>query len=291
VVDAFRIVEGRTSVLPMLAPEPVPEIAALATRIETPCGQGRMVWRSFGDGKPLVLLHGGTGSWRHWALNVIPLSRRYRVLAADLPGLGESALPPEGSTPRDVGEIVAAGISRIIGDAPYDIMGFSFGALISSQVATVHGGRVRSWTVVGPASLGLARHGTVLEKVRSKTGEERRAANRANLAKFMFADAAAIDERAVAIQDWNTVHARFKSKGFAGTTDVRDAIAAVPARVSAIWGSRDVTASPSLEARLDVLRAVRPETGIRVIAGAGHWVSYEAAAAFNAAAMQLIGGA
>ena len=51
-------------------------IAAEADRIETPCGDGMMVWRRWGSGPPLVLLHGGYGSWMHWVRNVLPLARR-----------------------------------------------------------------------------------------------------------------------------------------------------------------------------------------------------------------------
>ena len=40
-----------------------------ATRYETPCGDGRMVWhmwdRSNGRAPVVVLFHGGAGSWRH----------------------------------------------------------------------------------------------------------------------------------------------------------------------------------------------------------------------------------
>ncbi|HEV2100696.1 MAG TPA: alpha/beta fold hydrolase, partial [Stellaceae bacterium] len=73
-------------------------VAAEARRIETPCGDGAMAWRVWGSGPPLVLLHGGYGSWMHWIRNVLPLSRLFTVVACDLPGLGESATPPEPHT-------------------------------------------------------------------------------------------------------------------------------------------------------------------------------------------------
>jgi pimeloyl-ACP methyl ester carboxylesterase len=262
--------------------EHVPELDEAATRAETPCGKGRMVWRSWGAGPPLVLLHGGTGSWRHWAGNIAALALTRLVLAPDLPGLGESDLPPLPATPASVGGIVAAGIAALLpAGERYDIAGFSYGALISSQVAVLDGARVRSLTVVGPSSLGLPRAGVVLEKVRSRHGADRVAANRINLGRFMFGDPGRIDARALAIQDWNTVHARFKSKEFSESTALRDAVATAPARLHAIWGERDVTATPSLAAREAVLRQARPDVDFRVIPGAGHWVAYEAAEAFN----------
>ena len=68
--------------------------AARATRTVTRVASGAMVWRAWGAGPPLVLLHGASGSWTHWIRNVPELSRHYELWAADIPGLGDSAMPP-----------------------------------------------------------------------------------------------------------------------------------------------------------------------------------------------------
>jgi hypothetical protein len=88
-------------------------ISAEARRLETPCGDGSMVWRLWGNGPPLVLLHGGYGSWMHWIRNVLPLSRRFTVAAPDLPGLGESATPPEPHTAEGLAQIIADGLDAV----------------------------------------------------------------------------------------------------------------------------------------------------------------------------------
>src|SRR3712207_2598632 len=88
-------------------------LQAAAYRIETPCGSGRMVWYRWGEGPTVVLLHGGAGSWRHWVRNVQILAERYRVLAPDLPGLGESDMP-ETWDPEVSADIIAAGLERVI---------------------------------------------------------------------------------------------------------------------------------------------------------------------------------
>ena len=58
-----------------------------------------MVWHSWdesGGKAPLVVLfHGGAGSWRHWIRTIPALLPDWRVLAPDLPGLGESDMPPD----------------------------------------------------------------------------------------------------------------------------------------------------------------------------------------------------
>ena len=53
-----------------------------------------MVWHQWGEGPPLIMLHGGSGSWRHWALNIRFLAKHYTLYVGDLPGLGDSADPP-----------------------------------------------------------------------------------------------------------------------------------------------------------------------------------------------------
>ena len=58
--------------------------------------------------------------------------------------------------------------------------------------------------------------------------------------------------------------------------------------LKAIWGERDVIAQPSPERAFEVLRLHHPELVARTIAGAGHWVMYEAADAFNAALLEVL---
>jgi pimeloyl-ACP methyl ester carboxylesterase len=47
-----------------------------------------------GAGEPMVLLHGGGGSWRHWSPVLPALAQEFEVIALDLPGFGESPSPP-----------------------------------------------------------------------------------------------------------------------------------------------------------------------------------------------------
>ncbi|MBV9783999.1 MAG: alpha/beta fold hydrolase [Acidisphaera sp.] len=265
---------------------------AAAVRSETPCGDGVMVWRAWGAGPPLVLLHGGSGSWRHWMRNIPVLARTRRVLAPDLPGLGDSASPPSPWSPESIAAIVAGGLADLLGEAgACDLAGFSFGSIIAGHLAALRPALVRSLTLVGAGALGLPRSPTPLQSVREKTGAAREAAHRANLASLMFADPAKIDAQALRIQDWNTRHARVRSRGLAESGSLRDALRHVRARLAAIWGERDAVSWPHIEARVAVLRALHPEVAIRILPGAGHWVAYEAADAFNAAFAELLGAA
>lgn len=256
---------------------------AAAIREETPCGDGTMVWRSWGDGPALALFHGGAGSWRHWARNIEDLARDHRLLIPDLPGLGDSAPLPPPADPDTVATILTQGIDRVLGpDATYDLVGFSFGGMAASCVAARHAARVRSLTIVASGGVGPVGSQVELLKVRHLTGEERVAAHRTNLNRLMIADPAKIDALALMIQEWNTRHSRLKTPMLSASGALRQALAQVDVPVNGIWGSLDAPAKPRAHEREAAFRAMRPDVNFHMIPGAGHWVAYEAAEEFNA---------
>jgi pimeloyl-ACP methyl ester carboxylesterase len=272
--------------------EPHPALQALADaarQAATPCGHGALIWRAWGTGRPVVLLHGGAGSWRHWVRNIAPLAAERLVLCPDLPGLGDSALPPEGAGPETIAAILRDGLRKVLpAGAGYDLVGFSFGALCAGHLAALDRERCRSLTIVGAGALGFPRSPTVLVKVRSLEGAEREAANRHNLAALMLADPARIDPLALRIQDLHTRLARFKSRGWAETDSLKRALLRVAAPIAGIYGEQDAIARPHVQLRLDLLRQIQPGAPAVAIPGAGHWVAYEAPEAFHATLARIL---
>jgi pimeloyl-ACP methyl ester carboxylesterase len=258
-------------------------IAAEAERIETPCGDGSLVWRVWGSGPPLVLLHGGYGSWSHWVRNVLPLSRRFTVIAPDLPGLGESATPPEPWSAEGLAAIIVAGLDIVLpkGAAPH-LAGFSFGGVIGGNVAAQLGDRLKGFTVVGSNGLGLERSPTPLERVKPDASEEEEfAAHRYNLNQLMIFNPDKIDELALYLQKTNHAHARMRSRRFSRSGALIEALPKIKARLDGIWGERDATAYPHVEERKRILQGTQPGARFTVVPGAGHWVQFEEADAFN----------
>lgn len=257
-----------------------------ATRRETPCGDGTMVWRVWNEagGNPLVLLHGGSGSWLHWARQVAFFAERRMVLAPDLPGLGESANPPGEHAPANVAAVVTEGLRTLLpATEAVDLAGFSFGANIAGHVAAALAPRLRSVTILGAGSMGTPRHPVPLMKVRDKEGQARVEAHRHNLGSMMIADASRIDDLSLVIQERAFINSRLRSRPFATATMLSDALAqahGVP--VNAIWGDRDQVAMPDIQLRVDALRRARADARIALVPGAGHWVAYEAADRVNA---------
>src|ERR1700738_1120477 len=118
---------------------------SLGTRAIIPCEAGAMVWRIWGEGPPLVLLHGASGSWTHWIRNVLPLAERFRVLVPDMPGFGDSDSIPEPHTAPGLADLVTAGLDSVAPPAgQIDLAGFSLGGIIAGLVAARLGPRVRT---------------------------------------------------------------------------------------------------------------------------------------------------
>jgi pimeloyl-ACP methyl ester carboxylesterase len=267
----------------------VQQLDAAARRFDSPCGDGIVVWRTWGDGPPVVLLHGGAGSWQHWIRTVPAFSGTHRVIVPDLPGFGESADAPAPPSVPGIADIVAAGLERLLGPrASYDLVGFSFGASVGGHVALLHGERVRSLTLVGPGGLVRARTPIVLERVRDKEGEARVEAHRTNLSRLMIADTARIDALALAIQDWNTRHVRLDSPALIVSRPLAQSLPQLHVPMNAIWGERDQIAYYTLEERIAALRALCPTVELRILPGTGHWAAYESADAFNATLAELL---
>jgi pimeloyl-ACP methyl ester carboxylesterase len=266
-------------------------VESRATRTVVPVASGAMVWRAWGEGPPLVLLHGASGSWTHWIRNVLQLAGHHRVLVPDMPGYGESDAPPEPHTADGLAALVAAGIDAMLPPpAAFDLAGFSFGAIIGGLVAAALAGRVRTLVLLGPGGLGLtpAPPRALLRLDPAMTTAAIRHVHRENLRTLMLARPESADELAVTLQIDNVRRARFKS----GTIPVSDALLralpSVRAHLGGIWGGRDAFTGHHLDESRAVLATADPQIEMRVIEPAGHWVNYEAAEPVNALLLEWL---
>jgi len=263
----------------------VARIESLGARLVAPVATGAMVWRVWGEGPPLVLLHGASGSWTHWIRNVLPLSAHHRVLAADMPGWGDSDAPAEPHTADALADLVAAGVERVLpAPAPLDLAGFSLGAIIGGLVAARLGARVRRFVLLGPGGLGLepAPVRALLRLEAGMSDEAVRHVHRQNLLTLMLARHESADELAVTLQIDNVARSRFRSGTIPIGDSLRRALPHVRARLAAIWGGHDAFTGHHLVESRRVLAGFDPDLAARVIEPAGHWVNYEAADEVNA---------
>ena len=109
-----------------------------------------------GDGPPLLLLHGFTGSAAGWGPQVAGWGPFFTTLAVDLPGHGRSGSPPEVAAytmAATVADLVA-GLDRL-GVARAHVLGYSMGGRVALALALAHPDRVGA-LVLESASPGLA---------------------------------------------------------------------------------------------------------------------------------------
>ena len=277
----------------MSPPEIVAAAEADAEVVHTPCGEGNLVWRRWGKGKgnPVVLVHGGSGSWTHWIKTIAGLKLTREVWAVDMPGLGDSDFPPHPHTPAGCGVPLALGIKALFPvRGQVQMVAFSFGAHVTSHALLHLKDHVRDLTITGCAALGLPQ-GPGKEYPREMEGmteAERMGVHRGLLEVLMFKEPSRIDPLAVYLQSQNIAKARFRSRPFARSAEIRQNLMEIQIPVKAVWGGNDQTAWPSIEARYDVLREYHPELITRTVPDAGHWVMYEQPVAYNAALAEVL---
>jgi 2-hydroxy-6-oxonona-2,4-dienedioate hydrolase len=282
----------------MTASQPTPAalIATLdraSTRRTTPIGAVEVVWRAWGEGPPLVLLHGGTGSWMHWMRNIGDLSRDFTLLVPDLPGSGESGTPSAPVSADGIGATLWAGLATIIGpQTGFSIAGFSMGGLIAGYLARHAGERAQCLVLVGATGTGAPRG--AMEPLKSwrrlATDAEKAAIHRHNLGILMIHDPGKIDELAIHMQKSNAERSRIRGKHVSHTGTLAESLSGFRGRLAGIWGEFDATAVPHLAERREWLQRIQPQAQFDIFPGAGHWVQYEAAEPFNRRLRELVKG-
>jgi 3-oxoadipate enol-lactonase len=114
-------------------------------------GEVTIAWEEHGSGAPLLLIMGlGYGRWG-WEPILAPLAQRYRVLAFDNRGYGQSDVPPGPYTAAELASdalavLDAAGIEHA------HVLGASLGGAVAQELALHHAGRVDRLVLVATMS-------------------------------------------------------------------------------------------------------------------------------------------
>src|SRR6516162_1098193 len=100
---------------------------------------GIKIWYAiFGQGEPVVFIHGGMGSSNYWGLQVPAVARRYQVIVLDSRGQGRSTWNSE---PPISFHLMASDVLAVM-DALHipkaALVGWSDGAIIGLDIAILH---------------------------------------------------------------------------------------------------------------------------------------------------------
>jgi len=254
---------------------------------------GDVVWHVWGlehqhPTTPLVLLHGGSGSWTHWVRNVQHLAQSRSVWALDLPGCGDSALPPQVGDADTLAPYVGEVLEQAFHGEPVDVMGFSFGGLTAGLLAAAQPHVFKQMVMVGIPALGL------FEKIVSLRGmtphmdaQQQRAVHQHNLMAMMCAHATSVTEEVIDLQIHNVQRDRLRRRRIARSDVLLGLQDSWQCPVHGVWGARDalyqgtLARIPQVLYRLDTFQAIED---------AGHWVMFENPDAFHAVVDPLLAG-
>ncbi len=253
---------------------------------------GHVCWRGFGSGSPVVLVHGGHGSWLHWVRNIDALAAQHTVWAVDLPGFGDSDAPAgEGLAPL-LGPTLST-LDALVGpDTPIQLVGFSFGGLVAAHMAAQrpHVQRLALLGTGGHQGRRRPKGELVNWKPAWRAGNTAaiEQAMRHNLAMHMLSVRAEdIDPLALRIHTEACVRTRFRSKEISRSGGLVETLGSYTGPILLAWGEHDVTAEPAAIA--STLSAALPGAQTRVVDGAGHWVQYERADEVNPMLLAWLG--
>lgn len=270
---------------------------AQAERVEHAHDGGRVVlhhWQpASGNGlAPLVLLHGGSGSWTHWVRSIGPLLQAgHDVWAVDMPGFGASDAPPGAVDAEDLLPVLAQMLEAQFPWQAVRLLGFSFGGMTACMLAAAYPHLVEQLVLVGAPGMGLSKEKSFRLKGwrHLQDPREQLLHHIFNLQALMLSDASVIDRDTVALHVNNVRRDQLPRRRISSTDILQQALRGLQCPVAAIYGELDVLYPGRLDEVEALMGQLAPQwLGLRRIAGAGHWVQYECPQVFHAALLPLL---
>lgn len=246
-----------------------------------------------GSGQPVVLLHGFPLDRTMWDDQLPELARRYRVIAPDLRGHGESFAPPG---PYTMAEHVAdlralldrLGIDRVA------LVGLSMGGFVTMSFLEQYPERV--WAAV----LADTRAQADTDATKAFRAEQADVVQRAGMAPFVGQNLprmytpATLRDRHDLVDRYRRIVGRARPQavaaalaGLAARADLTATLERITCPVLVVVGSEDLTTTPE-DARLMAERI--PGARLELIDGAGHLANIEAPERFTAVVLQFLEG-
>ena len=134
------------------------KIARDADHLETVVVDGRVIaYQDVGSGPTILLAHCSGASHRLWAPFVEAFRGRYRVIAPDLVGYGQSEPWPINARLHPWSDLSALAALAERSSEPIHLVGHSYGGTVALEAARVLGAHVKSLTLIEPVAFHLLR--------------------------------------------------------------------------------------------------------------------------------------
>ncbi|NDJ53803.1 MAG: alpha/beta hydrolase [Chloroflexi bacterium] len=243
-----------------------------------------------GSGRNLaIMIHGWSSSWFAVSPLIPYLSQRYRCLAVDLPGYGESPALPDPVTIESYADLIA-GLIRQETSRPAILVGHSMGGMTSITLALKYPDLVERMILLCPTVSGILSWqinvtlspfvflerfpviSSIISVFEPMVGITDRL-----LRPTLFAD-----QTGITMQDYEKIRSdtrrrdqgRVRAECFRAmrNNDLREQLDEVKPPALVIWGMEDNTV-PLRDA--SAVARQWPDADLRIIPNAGHWPQFE----------------
>ena len=237
-----------------------------------------------------LLIHGWSSSWYALSPLLPQLRERYRCLAVDLPGYGESPPSPQRATIAGYADLLAS-LIRQVTDQPGVLVGHSMGGMISLTLALRHPDLVERMVLLCPTISGhlsmfidlFISPITLLERFR--LGNRLVAALEPQMLSVtdrLMRPASFAERSGITEEQYHRLRADARRPGQGRVRaecywamregDLRGKLGQIKAPSLVLWGMEDNTV-PLRDA--SVVADEWPDADLRVIPKAGHWPQFE----------------
>lgn len=251
---------------------------------------GTRYWRA-GQGAPVVLIHGVGLDATMWQAQVAVLAKHYEVIAYDMLGHGESALPTEDATLDDYADQLQALLDEL--DLPAaTIVGFSMGGLVARAFALRHPDRLNAMVVLSSVFDRSERQRAGVLRRLVETSEQGPAANVDGALERWFSPSfrdahpeciAAVRERVTSNhpEGYYRSYALFVTQDSFGLNE----LASIHVPVLIATGELDPGSTPKMAS---ALAEYLPDARVHILPGQRHMAPVEAADEVNALLVRFL---
>jgi abhydrolase domain-containing protein 6 len=249
--------------------------AAGLERKEIKAGDFQIAYLDGGQGEPLILVHGFGADKDNWTRVSKYLTPRYRVIAPDLPGFGESSKPDGAHYTFDDQVEYLHSIVQALGLKQVNLGGNSMGGCIAALYGAKYPDEVKSLWLLAPACVSTAQtseFGELLAKggdnpllVRTPSDFDRTIAFAMTEPPYVPGPIKkALADRAAANF---TLHARIFQELMKSDSALEKRVAGLATPTHVLWGDRDRLLDVS---GAKILGGLMPKASITVLPGIGH---------------------